>query len=87
MILSTTDTIQGREIAEYLGIVSAFGFLFGGNTRMKTVQNLFSKDMTEVKEKLISAASETGADAVVGIRFSFVDSHIYVTGTAVKLKD
>ena len=80
MILSTTPTIQGRDIREYKGIV--FGEVISGVNFFKdfgaSIRNLIGGRSSSYEGELISArenalkelsarAAHLGADAVVGI--------------------
>lgn len=96
MILTTTDTIEGHSIQNYLGIVS------GVDVSMRKASLSFDMEkyyasyedkITQVKEeafqKLKNNAIKLGANAVVGIRLDIEtvpDSGtiiISITGTAV----
>ncbi len=103
MILTTTDKIEGKKIISYIGIVGSEAVLginfirdffasirdiFGGRTRS------YEKELTKYREELLkeieSKAREMGANAVVGINFSY-EMHqsmlmIAVWGTAVKVE-
>ena len=94
IIMSTTDTVAGRDIAEVLDVVVGISE-FGG---------YHVPEMTQEKQRLLALdrlednALKIGADAVVGIRFDSVvikSSHSYdfeqiveytAYGTAVKLR-
>ena len=80
MILSTTPTIEGRPIREYLGVVfgetiSGVNFLkdfaaglsnfFGG--RSATYEEELIATRNAAMQEMVSRAAEMGADAVVGI--------------------
>jgi uncharacterized protein YbjQ (UPF0145 family) len=80
MIVTTTDTIQNRAIATYLGIVTAevvFGTnvlrdffagirdTFGGRTG--SYERVFEQGQLKAIEELKQRAQKLGADAVVGI--------------------
>ncbi len=84
MILTTTPTIQGKEITEYLGIVAAenvlginfvkdiFGGLtnvFGGRSKTYEAELKTARDLALVE--IEEAAAKLGADGVVGIDFDF----------------
>ncbi len=83
MILTTTDSVEGKSIKEYLGIVHS-----RSNTMSREHRSPLGVGgaLDEVENK----ASELGADAVVGVQFvgpiaqSYDTIHIY--GTAVKFK-
>lgn len=80
MILSTTPTIEGREIVEYKGVV--FGEVITGVNFIKdfeaSIRNLVGGRANSYEDELVRArtsamkeleyrASSLGADAVVGI--------------------
>lgn len=84
MILSTTPTIQGRDIREYKGIV--FGEVISGVNFFKdfgaSIRNLIGGRSSSYEGELISArenalkelgarAAQLGADAVVGIDIDY----------------
>ena len=84
MILSTTPTIQGRDIKEYKGIV--FGEVISGVNFFKdfgaSIRNLIGGRSSSYEGELISAreyalkelsarAAQHGADAVVGIDIDY----------------
>ena len=83
MILTTTPSVEGKTIKEYLGIVRA-----QSNTVVtKTHSHLgINGALNEVADQ----ASKLGADAVVGVQFVGPTAHyndtIHVYGTAVKFK-
>lgn len=97
MIITTTQTVEGRSVSEYLGIVTGGDYqqiagligegllLFSSN--LNTTTNTALKKMTE-------KASELGADAVIGVQVSISAGeknggqlYIGTSGTAVKLTD
>lgn len=82
MILTTTETVPGRQVTEILGVVR------GGTTRarhvgrdiMAQLKNVvggevanYTKLMAEAREqamdRLRASAAKEGADAVIGVRF------------------
>ena len=84
MILTTTQTIEGRTIVEYKGIV--FGEVISGVNFFKDfgagIRNLiggrsssYEKELLEVRRKALSELEERarlmGADAVVGIDIDY----------------
>lgn len=106
MIISTTHQIEGREIRSYEGLVSGdaivgahvfkdffagFRDFFGG--RSGAYEKTLSGARESALEDLTQAATELGADAVVGVMF---DTQVMgqkgsmlsvsVSGTAVKLR-
>jgi uncharacterized protein YbjQ (UPF0145 family) len=103
MILTTIDQIPGREIREHYGLVTGstvrakhFGRDFmaglknivGGELRGYT--ELMEESRAEAMERMVTAARQKGADAVIGIRFATSDvapgaAEVFAYGTAVKL--
>ena len=84
MILTTTPTIEGKPIAEYIGVVTAENVLginfvkdiFGGFTdffggRSNTYEAELKKARDLALQELEEVAKQKGADAVVGIDFDF----------------
>jgi len=104
MIYTTTETIPGKEITEIVGVVTgnvvqakhigrdimaSLKSIVGGEIRGYTEMLTEARDLAI--QRLVASASEKGADAVVGIRFTtsaIMDgsSEIMAFGTAVKLK-
>ncbi len=104
MIYSTTETIPGKEIEEIVGIVTGnvvqakhigrdimagLKTIVGGEIRGYTEMLTEARDIA--MQRLVADASNKGADAVVGIRFTtsaIMDGscEIMVFGTAVKLQ-
>ncbi len=85
MIITTTDSIEGHTISEYIGLVSA-ATVFptpGGTKWMSKVAANITVDLSEALEKNAAAMH---ADAVVGLRFAMQGTSYVATGTAVKLK-
>jgi len=80
MILSTTDFIQGQNIQNYLGIVTA-EVVYGSNAlrdffagirdvlggRTAAYERVFEKGQRDALKELESRASKLGADAVIGV--------------------
>ena len=83
MILTTTPSVEGKHIGEYLGIVCAQS---NKMIRSTLSEQGISGALSEVENKAI----ELGADAVVGVQFvgppeqSYGTIHVF--GTAVKFK-
>jgi len=84
MITTTTHTIEGREITEYLGIVTGeaiiganvFKDFFASITdiiggRSGSYERSLKKAQTIALEELENRADEMGADAVVGIDLDY----------------
>ena len=104
MIYSTTETIPGKEIEEIVRIVTGnvvqakhigrdimagLKTIVGGEIRGYTEMLTEARDIA--MQRLVADASNKGADAVVGIRFTtsaIMDGscEIMVFGTAVKLQ-
>lgn len=80
MLTTTTDTIQGYEIQNYLGIVTA-EVVYGTNVlrdffagirdaiggRTGSYERVFEKGQLDAIQELEKRASKLGADAIVGI--------------------
>ena len=84
IIVTTTPTIQGREIAEYLGIVTGeailganiFKDLFAGirdivGGRSGAYEEELRRARTIALDELAALAAQLGADAVVGIDLDY----------------
>jgi len=97
MILTTTDSIEGHKIIDYLGLVSgisthvkaAFSFKTEKNTNM--MSDVINKAKEDAFQNLKDHAIKLKANAVVGIQLDMethVGSHFFisVTGTAVKVQ-
>ena len=81
MILSTTDFIQGKDVQNYLGIVTA-EVVYGSNAlrdffagirdvlggRTGAYERVFEKGQQEALKELESRAKRLDADAVIGVR-------------------
>ncbi|MGD8487088.1 MAG: YbjQ family protein [Chloroflexota bacterium] len=83
MILSTSDTIEGREIVETIGIVRGnaarargIGYditagirnIFGG--AVPEYSNLMTQSRDEATQMMIESAEAAGADAIVAVRYT-----------------
>jgi len=83
MILSTSDTIEGREIAETIGIVRGnaarargLGYditagirnIFGG--AVPEYSRLMNETRDEATAVMIKAAEAAGADGIVAVRYT-----------------
>ena len=80
MILSTTDTLQGITVNEYLGVVTA-EVVYGSNAlrdffagirdiiggRTGAYERVFEKGQQDAMDELSKRAQRLGADAVIGI--------------------
>ena len=84
MILTTTPTIEGKSIKEYLGVITSENVLginfvkdiFGGFTdffggRSNTYEAELKKARDLALKELEENAAKLGADAVIGIDFDF----------------
>lgn len=86
--ITTTPSLEGKTITEYLGIVSGCGIymLPGGN---KMIQAGWSGGVQEALLNMQEQANELSADAVVGLTVNAYKSggydYVQTTGTAVKL--
>ena len=84
MILSTTPTLEGHPIREYLGIVTAetiiganvlrdfaasFRDFFGG--RSASYEEVFIKGKEDALRELSERAQRMGANAVIGIHLEY----------------
>lgn len=85
MLITTTDTLQGIEIKEYIGLVYGISQDVTGGIG-KTGGKLMVKTMEPLKEALQTAGAEVGADAIIGLRVDFEKGFVRGVGTAVKLK-
>ena len=87
IIVSTTDTVAGREIAEVLDVV--VGMVTNPNAAYG--QDVRESMRVSALDRLRTNASKIGADAVVGVRFDSLASdyssilEYTAYGTAVKL--
>lgn len=85
MITTTTPTLQGREISEYLGVLYAFDSTQYSD---RSAPNAIARAMAQLEE----LAAERGADAVVDVTHQYDRDeksgtvYFVVRGTAVKLK-
>ena len=83
MIVVTTETIAGREIAETLGIargnvirakhvgtdiIASLRNLVGGEVTEYT--KLMAESREQAMDRMIANARDMGADAVIGVRFT-----------------
>lgn len=86
MIISTTCSLEGHAISDYLGIVSATQLI-----KMRISDPEYNKGwpdaISTISASLCDAAADRGADAVIGVRFELQHNNIiFATGTAVQLK-
>ena len=104
IIISTTDEIPGKKIVKILGIVrgntvrsrnigrdigAGLKSIVGGE--IKSYTEMITQARDEAYNRMVNAAIELGADAVVNVRFMTSSvmagaSEILAYGTAVKLK-
>ena len=104
MMVLTTDKIPGKEVKEVLGVVkgntvrarnigrdigAGFKSMVGGE--VKTYTDMTTQAREEAFNRMINAAIEMNADAVIGFRFmtSMImqgASEMLAYGTAVRLK-
>ena len=84
MILTTTDSIQGKNVSKYLGIVASviLTVMPGGNKMMGNAIDNFTKQAQDDLEK---KTAKLGADAVIGLKFATQGNNFMLLGTAVKL--
>jgi uncharacterized protein YbjQ (UPF0145 family) len=84
MIISTTESIEGRTIAGYLGVVSGdavmgtnvFRDLFAGLRDLVGGRSgAYEKELKKAKqlalEEMVEEAKELGADAIVGVDLDY----------------
>jgi uncharacterized protein YbjQ (UPF0145 family) len=84
MITTTTSTIEGRPVQQYLGIVSAesiiganiFKDLFAGirdivGGRSETYEKVIDEARTNAMNELVQKAQAIGANAIIGIDLDF----------------
>jgi uncharacterized protein YbjQ (UPF0145 family) len=84
VVITTTPTVEGRQIAEYLGVVAGetilgvnifkdftagFRNIVGG--RSGKYEQELRKGRTTALDELAGRASELGADAVVGVKVDY----------------
>lgn len=84
MIVSTTPTIEGRPVRDYLGVVAGeaavganiFRDLFAGirdvvGGRSGSYEKVLRDARQEAMKEMIDAARHLGADAIVGIDYDY----------------
>lgn len=84
MIVTTTPTIEGRPVQEYLGIINAqsiiganfFKDIFAGlrdivGGRSKTYERVLEEGKEDALRELTQRAQSMGANAVVGVDLDF----------------
>ena len=103
MIVTTQDKVENRNISQTLGVVSGQSIRARhvGKDILAGLRNLVGGEITEYSklmaesrqqamDRMVKAAQEKGADAIVGVRFTTSmlqagASEIFIYGTAVKL--
>jgi len=96
MILTTTNSIEGFKIEDYLGIVTGASsnlkkkFSFNTEKNMNMISDIMDKAKEEAFQKLKANAIMLKANAIVGITVDMeteAGSYFFVsvTGTAVKV--
>ena len=84
MLVSTTDSIEGRKIARYIGLVSGdavmgtnvFRDMFAGLRDIVGGRSgAYEKELKQAKrlalEEMVEEATELGADAIVGVDLDY----------------
>lgn len=84
MILTTTNSVEGRPIQEYLGVINAqsiiganmFKDIFAGlrdlvGGRSKTYERVLEEGKEDALRELTQRAQAMGANAIVGIDLDF----------------
>ncbi|MGD1857429.1 MAG: YbjQ family protein [Leptolyngbyaceae cyanobacterium] len=93
MILATTDTLQGQNIKQYLGIVTA-EVIYGSNMlrdffasirdfwggRTGSYERVFEKGQQDALKELQERAQQLGADAVIGVQLKTDTINLDETG-------
>lgn len=84
MLISTTTSIEGKQIKEYIGVV--FGEVINGVNFMRDfsagISNIIGGRATEYEEELINTRAEAinemikraekiGADAIIGVKIDY----------------
>ncbi|MFV9551833.1 YbjQ family protein [Algibacter sp. PT7-4] len=96
MILTTTNSIEGHKIQDYLGIVTGVSsniktsFSFKTEKNMNMINDVINKAKEQAFQNLKTHAIHLKANAVVGIQLDMeteTGSYFFVsvTGTAVKV--
>lgn len=96
MILTTTNTIEGHKVQDYLGIVTGVSnatktsFSFKAEKNKVMFEDTMNKAKEEAFQQLKTNAIKLKANAVLGIKLDIeIESGAYffvsVTGTAVKV--
>ena len=96
MVLTTTNSIEGHKIEDYLGIVTGVStivktsFSFSADKNKKILKETIEKVKEEAFQSLKLNATKLKANAVVGIKLDMeIEAGSYffisITGTAVKI--
>ena len=88
MLFSTTDTLQGYTIEEYLGPVYAGSVFPEKGLKKNGAWARFNQNwwMEKLFEGLEAHAKEQHANAVIAIRFMVgKEDHVFAVGTAIKV--
>ncbi len=88
MIISTTNTVDGKTVSQYLGIVSGCVIAsFAGGA--KATQRGWTSAVESAQKEMAAQAGSLGADAILGVKIdahkSGVADYLCIIGTAVKL--
>lgn len=104
MLISNIETIPGKSIVEHFGLVTGSTVrakhigrdlmaglknIVGGE--LKGYSELLQESRKEAMQRMVASAKESGANAIVNIRFSTSSvaqgaSELYCYGTAVKVE-
>ena len=91
MIITTTDSVAGREIYEYLGVVTGTGFAYTLRSSEDKKAATALKARGQALDMIREEAAGLRADAIIGLQVSHPYSGaignfaIMLTGTAVRL--
>jgi len=90
MIITTTPTIEGHPIQEYLGIISSDAYVSEGFFQGK--EEVMWQTRENALDRLESLARKAGANAVVGVAIDFevrenLTYYVMATGTAVVIPE
>ena len=83
MLITTTDTLQGVEITEYIGLVTV---RVENAKALKDLEKATSTTISSVNEALTASAEKMGANAVAGLKITPEAITTFAVGTAVKVK-
>lgn len=84
MIITTSQFIEGKAVAQYIGPIGAavVSANIGGG---KMLDTMFSNGISSVNQLLQKRAGDLRADAVIAVAYDIQGGNIYATGTAVRL--